>query len=970
MQSRRRTIVISVAIAVVFVLLIVGQGAAGFYTNFLWFHSSGVGAVWSAIISAKVLLSVVFFAVAFALVFVCLYIVEKVTERTLSLAPDTEFVRRYRAIVMPHALVFKIVISFLAGLALGAGTSGQWQRWLLFGHAVPFNKVDPVFHRDLSFFVFRLPFLSFLVDWMFGALVVAFIVSIVAYLLNGAIRVQNSISIEPRAIAHLSILLALMALERAWAYYFVDRFTLDLSSNGFVKGASYADVHVRLPAMELLAVVSLVAFVALAFNIYKRTWTLPAIAVGLWALLAIVIGAIFPALFQALRVTPAQSTLEAPYIKSNIAATREATGISGIQVHNFPANQDLNSSVLSQYTQLLNDVQLWDPSFSYATFEQLQAEFSYYALTNLSVDRYVINGTLQPVVIGVRGLASAGIPSPSWVNSHLEYTHGYGAVVAQANGNETTSAGGNPPFLVQSVPLTSSIPSLNISQPDVYFAPGDSQYVVVNSKQREVEYQAQGATVTTHYSGSGGIPLSNIFTRLAVAIHLHDFNLLISNLITSKSRLIYIPNVRTEVQRAFPFLTIDSNPYPVIDHGNIEWVVDGYTESSSYPYGQMVDTSALGSSSSLRSTSFNYVRDAVKIVVSAYSGQMTAYALTTSDPILKAWEDVFPGLIRPLSQMDATLKAHLRYPQDLLAVQSQMYATYHVSSPSTFYEGQNAWSLSPISTGAGGSSSSSLPQQANGQPQRYMPIYEMMQLAGDTEPVFRSVEPLVRKSVSGNIQPMTSLVVADSAAANYGELNAYDTPETATILSPGLANATINANAAVSQELTLLDSRGSKVTLGTVQILPIADSLLYVRPLYVSSSQTSYPLLEDVVVLYGKQVSMAPTLTEALSDIFGASSNSGSSSSGGGGTSGTTGPVSDRVRTLIATAAQDYSSAQQALAAGNLGNYQKYIQAAGKALQSANQLLANSGSSGASSTTTTTTPSPTATTVATPGSTA
>jgi uncharacterized membrane protein (UPF0182 family) len=389
----------------------------------------------------------------------------------------------------------------------------------------------------------------------------------------------------------------------------------------------------------------------------------------------------------------------------------------------------------------------------------------------------------------------------------------------------------------------------------------------------------------------------------------------------------------------------------------------------------MVDTSALGSSSALGSTSFNYVRDAVKIVVSAYSGQMTAYALTNSDPILKAWEDVFPGLIRPLSQMDATLKAHLRYPQDLLAVQSQMYATYHVSSPSTFYEGQNAWSLSPISTGAGGSSSATLPQQANGQPQRYMPIYEMMQLAGDTEPVFRSVEPLVRKSVSGNIQPMTSLVVADSTAANYGELNAYDTPETATILSPGLANATINANAAVSQELTLLDSRGSKVTLGTVQILPIADSLLYVRPLYVSSSQTSYPLLEDVVVLYGKQVSMAPTLTEALSDIFGASSNSGSSSSGGGtsgtsGTGGTSGPVSVRVRTLIASAAQDYSSAQQALAAGNLGNYQKDVQAAGKALQSANQLLANPGSASASSTTTTTTPSPTTTTVVTPGSTA
>ena len=392
MHSRRRTIIISIAIVVLFVLLIVGQSAAGFYTNFLWFHSSGVGDVWSTIISSKVALAAIFITLAFALVFACLAIVKRVTERTLSLAPDTEFVRRYRAIVTPHALVFKIVISFLAGLALGAGTSGQWQHWLLFSHPVSFGRVDPVFGKDLSFFVFRLPFLSFLVDWMFSALVVAFVVSVIAYLLNGAIRVQPSFTIEPRTIAHLSILLALMALERAWAYFFVDRYTLDLSSNGFVcRGRatptftcdcprwscsrwSRSSLSSRSPSTST-SEPGRCRRSRSASGRSSRSWST----------------AIFPAIFQALRVTPAQSTLESTSIRRNIAAP-DAMGIGQMQVHSFPANQDLSSTILHQYSQLLNDVQLWDPSYSYATFVQLQGEFDDYALDSLAVDRYVIGG--------------------------------------------------------------------------------------------------------------------------------------------------------------------------------------------------------------------------------------------------------------------------------------------------------------------------------------------------------------------------------------------------------------------------------------------------------------------------------------------------------------------------------------------------------------------------------------------------
>ena len=357
----------------------------------------------------------------------------------------------------------------------------------------------------------------------------------------------------------------------------------------------------------------------LSFNVYQRTLTLPVIAVGLWIFLAIAIGALYPAIFQALKVTPAQSTLEQPYIQRNIAATKLAMDISGVTSQYFPANEDLTPGVLIHYQQTLDDAQLWDPVPSQATYVKLQDKRSFYSLSNLTIDRYTINGKLTPVDVGVRTLNSAGAPSQSWINTHLQYTHGYGAVVAPAN--SATSAG-NPNFDLGNIPATSTSSALTVTNPQVYFGTDDNQYVIADTRQQEVEYQtASGGLVEGSYSGSGGIPIGSFASRLAFAIHLHDFNLLISNEITSKSRLIYIPNVQTAVEKALPFLQVDTHPYPVIENGQVVWIFDAYTTTSYYPYAQPAETSVLGGGSSL-SGSFNYVRDAVKIVVNAYTGKM------------------------------------------------------------------------------------------------------------------------------------------------------------------------------------------------------------------------------------------------------------------------------------------------------------------------------------------------------------
>lgn len=943
-RPRRTTIVGLIVLVVVIVLVIVVQGLAGFYANFLWFHWSGVGDIWTTITATRVVLAAVFIAVAFVLIFGCLALVDIVVSRTLFAAPETELVRRYQTVVAPHSLLVRLIASFLVALALGASTASQWQHWILFEHAVPFHLVDPLFGRDDSFFVFRLPFLSFLVDWMFDALLVAFIVTAVAYFLNGAIRLQGSIQIESRAIAHLSLLLSLMALERAWAYYYVDRFGLDLKNDAYVAGAGYTDVHVRLPAIEFLAIVSLIAFVLLAINVYQRTWALPAISVGLWALLAIVVGVIVPALVQAVRVTPSQSTLEAPYIKDNILATRSAMNIANVTEQSFPANQDLTAGVLSRYQQTLNDVQVWDPTYSQPTFVRLQDVSTYYKLTDLAVDRYEVNGTLSPVVIGVRALNSAGLASATWVNTHLEYTHGYAAVVALANSNTATSQGGNPSFLVGGIPANATVPSLSLTghNSEVYFAPGQTQYVIADSAQPEVFFQrANGTNETENYAGKGGIPIGGMAARLAFAIHLRDPNVLISSDINSTARLIYIPDVRAEVQKALPFLSVDSNPYPVIDNGQLDWLVDAYTTSDSFPYGQPADTSALSPSSGLQSD-FNYVRDAVKVEVNAYTGKMTFFALDLSaDPILESYEAAFPHLFQPESHMDSVLRLHLRYPQDLLTVQSATFGRYHVLGAKQFYTQDAAFALSQTSTGTNGSPSSQLPQDLSGNALRFTPVYELLQLPGSKSVSFDTVEPLVPFSQGDKLQTLSALLTANSSYADYGQINAYETAtgNKTAIDGPGLANADILSDPTVAPEITLLDSHGSQVTLGTVQILPIADSLVYVRPLYVSSSQTSYPLLRDVVVVYGKQVAMAPTLDAALSIVFGESVNGQTGSTPSSGAS-----LPSGVRSLIAQAVTDYKSAQTALASGDLGTYQSQVNAAGQLLTQADQLLTESGS--------------------------
>ena len=943
-------------VVVLVILLVSLRSLAGLYTDSLWFSSVGYHNVFSTLLVIKLGLFGVFGAIFFAILWVNLVVCDRIAGHDIVLAQEDELVRRYQQYVRPYAGRIYVALAFVLALIGASGTIGQWNNWILFRHGGNFGVTDPQFHKDIGFYVFDLPFLTFVVDWTLAILIVTLAVSLVFHYFNGGIQPQRGLPrVRPPVKAHISVLLALIALDKA-AGYVLQRWSLVNAQDGYVNGAGYTDVHARLPAETLLVYVSIFAAAILLFNIRRQGWTLPVLAVGIWAFVALVVGIIYPALLQALKVTPAQSSLEAPYIQRNITATRDAYNLNHVAVHSFPATTTISASQAVLATPTIANIRQWDPdpSISLQTFLRLQSIRSYYTFPSLGVDRYTASGALTPVLVGVRQISSGNVPSPSWVNIHLQYTHGNGAAVALAN--QTNSA--NPVFAVQGVPPQSSTGLPAITQPSVYFGLGESGYVVANSKQTEVDYEKNGTSVQSHYKGSGGVQLSSIFTRAAFALRLGDFNLLISSQITNKSRIMFVRDPVAMAQKAAPFLTFDHDPYAVINNGHIDWVVDGYTTTANYAYSQNASSQQVAIGSNLP-PSYNYVRNSVKVIIDAYSGKMTFYDADPKDPILQAYSAAFPNMFVPLSKLSPQLQAHLRYPPDIFSIQSAIYGRYHLTNAQAFYAANNAWQLSPTA-GAGPQSQALLAENTynnQGQlvsttPARMAPQYQVYALP-DTNPsqqvftVSDGFVPASQSTVSGSNQNfnLTAWMVGLSDPGHYGQLDLYQTPQGAT--GPANADAEISADPTVSKDISLLDQRGSQVLLGETLMVPIANSMVYLRPLYVAATTNPQPQLAYVVAVLGKNVKIDVSLQAVLGDLLQTTVTLPTGSSG----VPSSGTVPAAVAGYLQQAQTDYTNALAALKAGNLAAFQTDIQAMAQQITQAQQVL----SPGTTSTTTTTT---------------
>lgn len=947
--SRGRMALIVLAIAA-FVLITSLRGIARFYTDYLWFDSLDLRGVWSSVLGAKVVLSVLFTLAFFVIVWTNLWLADRFAPRFRPAGPEEEVIARYRELVGQRAGLVRVVVAALFALIGGLGVSREWNSWLLFRNGVDFGVKDPQFHVDVGFYVFKLPFLSFVVDWLFAALIVTTIVAGVAHYLNGGIRFQVAGQrVTPQVKSHLSVLLGLLALLRT-ADYFLQRFELNFSSRGVVTGASYTDVKAQLPALNLLVIISIAAAILFLVNIRMRGWVLPVIAVGLWAFVSLMVATIYPAFIQRFRVEPAESDKERPYIERNIAATRAAMGLDKVTLHDFDYEEKLTTKDLDRNEPTLRNVRLWDPSGDILgkSYQRLQEVRTFYRFNDVDVDRYVVNGRLTQVLLSARELNSAGLPSGSWENQVLAYTHGYGVVLSPAS---EVTPDGQPTFLVKDVPPVGKI---DIEQPAIYFGEQLPSYAVVNTTRDEIDYPTGTGLKQSRYKAESGVKLNSFARRAAFALRFGDINPLISNFVTSDSKILFLRDVRDRVEAAAPFLHFDDDPYPVVIDGRIHWIIDAYTTTSRYPYAQQADVSRLAPTSGLNHR-FNYARNSVKAVVDAYDGDLTFYVVDPDDPIAEAYRRAFPNLFTSVDEAPAALVEHFRYPEDLFRVQTDMWGRYHIDEPGGFYSQSDSWTIakdpaSGLLRAGGTGTQATLPgtgiSTVPARTQRMDPYYLLMRLPEEQREEFLILQPFVPFSANDQRQELAAFMVAKSDPESYGELEVFVMPRSLQVDGPALVDGKIQATPAVSREVTLLSQSGSSVLQGNLLVIPIERSLLYVRPLYVQGEATKVPELKKVVVVFGDRVEIGDTFEEALAAVFGRSPVGEEPS---GGEEPTTGDGSD-VAELIERASRLFEQADAARRKGDFVTYLQKVEEAGKLIDKARQ------ASGASTTTTTAPP--------------
>ncbi|HEX4777971.1 MAG TPA: UPF0182 family protein [Acidimicrobiia bacterium] len=960
--------------AVLLVILIFSlRGLAGFYTDYLWFDSVGFGATWRGLLLAKIVPAAVFTIAFFVVMLANLVIADRLAPSTRTSGPEDELIERYQHAVAPYQGRIRALVAAFFALIAGGSVAGQWRQWILFRHRVNFGVKDPQFHKDVGFYVFTLPFLRFIFEWAFAALVIVFIVTAVAHYLNGGIRLQSPFQrVTPQVKAHLSVILGVMALVKGVQYYLA-QFELNFSKRGVVQGAGYTDVHAELRALQLLIAIAVIAAALFVWNIFRRGWVLPVIAVGLWALLSLIVGTIYPAVVQKFRVDPNEYQKEQPYIARNIAATRASWNLNKVQTKEFNYNPDLDAGAINDNRQTIDNARLWDSTEILRNYQSFQTLGTFYKFSDADVDRYKIGNKTVQVMISARQLNRDDLPSQTWVSRHLVYTHGFGAVISPTN--QATDPGGQPEYLLSDIPATGQI-RVDKKTEGVYFGEGLGGYSLVDARQAEFDYPRQGrADATTRYSGSGGVEMSSWLRRAAFALRYNDFNLFISGQVTGNSRILFDRDITLRVKKAAPFLKFDADPYPVILDGRMLWVLDGYTATDRYPYAQ-----SYSGDGGLDGT-YNYVRNSVKATVDAYDGTITFYVMDTKDPLLRAYRKAFPELFTDANRMPAGLREHLRYPEDLFSLQTNVYSSYHVTNPRTFYNKTELWAVSPdpgsgvVTQATPGPDQSQTtvttrrPTAASSSGQRIDPIYLLIRLPDQQSEEFLILRPFVPVSRDNALTNLVSFMVAKSDPSDYGQLQTFTMPEGQTVTGPEQVNNAIANNPDISRQFTLLGSQGSDVIQGGMQLIPVNDSILYIRPIYVQAQTGSkLPAFHYVVVWYNNQTSIATNLNDALAAVIQGQTAAPNlpatpgqpgqtttpSTQPGQTTPSTTAPPASNqtVASLLQQATTAYNQAQDALKAGDLGPYQKLINQVGQYLAQAQ--AAASGRAPAAPTTATT----------------
>ena len=919
---------------------------SGFYVEALWFQSVGQSNVFWDVLKTKTLLAVAFTVGFTVLAYASLSIAERLAPIMRTDGPEEQVLQRYRELVGRRQGLMWFGVSLLFGLIAGVPASARWQDWTLFRNATNFGQRDQQFNTDIGFYVFRLPFLTYLVTWLFAAFLVVTLLTAVAHYLNGGIRLQpGGRRVTSHVKLHLSALAAMLAVLKA-ADYWLQRYELTTSQRGYVDGATFTDIKAQLPALKLLLLISLLAAVLLIVNVWQRGWRLPVIAVGLWAVVASIAGTAYPAFVQRFQVEPSESTREAPYIKRNIDATRAAFQLDRVEVVPYAPGAVTTADVASSATAF-DDVRLLDPTIVGPTFKVLQGLRAGYNITDVDVDRYTIDGRLQQVALAARQLDVNGAPLKTWEGRHLAYTHGYGLAVAPAS---TVDAEGRPLF----VDPATATGELQLTTPQLYIGDGLDGYAVVGTDRSGGEESLDGKNIP--YTGSGGVTLSSKLRRAAFALSFGEYNLFGSKLVTGNSRIIYHRDVRDRVSKVAPFLSFDSDPYPVAINGKVVWVLDAYTTTNRYPYSERADTRQLAGGSGLRH-SFNYVRNPVKAVVDAYDGTVTLYVVDPKDPIIDVWAHAFPKLFTSATKIPAELAAHFRYPEDLFRVQTNVYGRYHLDDAQAFYSQQLAWSVAQeapqlqqtaatANTAAATGATVVDPGRAtDSNSRRFNPYYVLFHApdpatgvpSKDSDPSFVLLRPFVPFSQNDGRKELQAFMTASSDPATYGKLTAY------VLQSQPLPDGPLTVASALSQqfsrELTLIDQTGARVRFGDLQIVPTGKGILYVRPWFSEAESNPVPALTKVSVTYRNRSAIGGSVSEALNNLFpDLNANVGGGEPSSNGNNPSTSGGAKTPESLLAEADVLFRQAQEAKAGFDSKTYQQKIEQAYELVRQAAEL--------------------------------
>ena len=806
-----------------------------FFTDLSWYNSINLSPIYWTRITASVGLFLVGAIAFLAFYMVNVLIARRLEPRGLDSTPISQIAAAVGVRITPAMLLLGVVVAFF----MGSTAATHWEDLLLFLNQTPFNLVEPVFGKDVGFYIFTLPIWQILHNWLMSALVLTLIASAVVSGIGwGGWNASAAVR------AHLSGLGALILLLVAWQYR-LDALQLVYSNRGAVFGAGYTDVNAQLPAFNILVVVTLITAVLLLINVVLRqTWRAIVVVLIIWVAIAGLAGNVYPGLVQRFQVDPNEYTREEPFILDNIKLTRIAFQLDQIEEQNYNAEGELTIDGLLDQSETVSNIRLWDYRPLLQTYNQVQALRQQYTFTDIDIDRYVIDGERRQVMLSARELIPEQLEeqAQTWVNRRLVYTHGYG--VAASPVAEITKDG-LPTFILKDLPPQGLLP---VTRPQIYFGERENEYVIVKTDTPEFDYpRSEGGNAFTSFEANTGIPIGNFFTRLSFALRFADVNLLISEELSPESQLLWRRNIQERVVEVAPFLHYDSDPYIVIgDDGHLYWFQDAFTLSNRFPYSEPSDVGT-----QTIPPGFNYIRNSVKIVTDAYTGEMKFYVVDENEPIIAAYRQIFPALFSDYATMPADQKAHIRYPNDLFSIQAHMFLTYQMTDPKDFYNREDMWAW---------------PQEIfDDQPRAIEPYYVLMQLPGSEELDFIQILPFT----PANRENMIAWLAAQNDPEKYGQKIVYRFGKDSLLFGPKQVEARIDQDPVISSQLSLWNQQGSQVIRGNLLVIPISGSLLYVEPLYLQAASGKIPELKRVILATTDRVVMAENLGLALAQLFG-----------------------------------------------------------------------------------------------------